>query len=94
MICCTDCRYEDNCFRRDTHVGTGTTYGCNEGEPKPDTYYDRFISKTPEELAAVFSTIAGCPLNVMESCPNGMNIDENCSARRCWLSWLMQEADE
>ena len=60
---------------------------------KMQTNYDRVISKSPEELAKFISSLAGCPLNVMEDCPRGKCV-KKCKARDCWHEWLKQEAND
>ena len=58
---------------------------------KPQTNYDRLISKTQEELAGWISRAVGCPLNVFEESPRGGCV-KNCKARDCWEVWLNKEA--
>ena len=54
------------------------------------TNYDRLISKTPEELAELFSHLC-CPYSL------GGKVDCNAGKKgcyQCWLDWLKQEATE
>lgn len=86
---CTECQFFDQekyYCKRLLHT---VTIGCPYGEPKPATHYDRLISKTPEELAELFSHLC-CPYSV------GGKVDcnaENKGCKECWLGWLKQEAE-
>lgn len=54
----------------------------------PVTNYDRIISKTPEELAAVCAD--GCCRDI--KCPDEFKNEDGLDCRGCWLDWLKQEA--
>lgn len=75
----------------DSYFGGTRCTRCDFVErPKP-TNYDRFISKTPEELAEWIISIepAACPYATW-----GYNDDCNKpDCRQCWLDWLRQEVE-
>ena len=56
-------------------------------EAKPQTNYDRIISKTPEELAEFLMRTGACFYDDCDYC-NGKDCDE------CWLDWLMKSEVE
>lgn len=67
-----------------------TRGNCGHLQYVPGSNYEMVIRKSPEEMSELFATIAGCPLNVMETCPDGHSPDQCRSAKDCWLAWLRQ----
>lgn len=56
------------------------------------TNYDRFVSKSPEELAEYFHIVVDC-----EFCPMVMSARECTDGKYCkelWLDWLKQEVGD
>lgn len=63
-------------------------------QKKPKTEADRIRAMTDEEIAAMLSTLGGCPLfHGMRDCPEGHSPTGNCYPRACWLELLKKEAD-
>lgn len=88
---CNNCKYED-CWEYAEPCSSCT----DMTNWKPQTNYDRIISKTPEELADYLSkNYGGCRALTTESyvCDyydNNLNTD----CHKCWLDWLKQDATE
>ncbi|MBO5970722.1 MAG: hypothetical protein J6S14_19790 [Clostridia bacterium] len=62
-------------------------------ERKPQTNYDRLISKTPEELAEIMAS--DCPPNYpLVNCREYEKYDGNLDCCKCWLDWLKAPADK
>ena len=65
-------------------------------ERKPQTNYDRLISKTPEELAVICEDgcppTPGSPICASVEIIEGETVKAHC--RRCWLNWLKSPAKE
>lgn len=62
-------------------------------ERKPQTNYDRLISKTPEELAEIIAS--DCPPNYpLVNCREYEKYDGNLDCCKCWLDWLKSPAEE
>lgn len=85
---CNNCKRKDYCeahsIENDSCVASGYS------DYVPQTNYDRIISKSPEELAELFSHMC-CPYSL------GGEIEcniENKGCKVCWLDWLKQEAKE
>lgn len=56
--------------------------------PKPKTNSDRIRAMSDEELAAFFAP-RGCPWIINEEpCP-----ERGITCNKCWLDWLIKEAD-
>lgn len=61
---------------------------------RPISRADRIRAKTDEEIAAMLSTLGGCPLfHGMRDCPKGHSPMKNCYPWACWLDWLRQEEE-
>ncbi len=85
MANCHKCKYEISaeCVPRSQKLGYPNCYQSTV------TNYDRIVSKTPEELAELFSHLC-CPYSV------GGKVDcnaENKGCKECWLDWLKQEEE-
>ena len=82
-----------SCLHKNVHPNVcsdclgGTHY--KPRKPRNKTNADRFSSKTPEELAKLFSHLC---------CPYSLGGKVDCNAEKngcyqCWLDWLRQEAE-
>ena len=62
-------------------------------ERKPQTNYDRLISKTPEELAVICED--ACPPHWHECPPiKGEEMELKSACQKCWLDWLKSPVEE
>ena len=77
----------------DSYFGGTRCTRCDFVEKPKPTHYDRFISKTPEELAEWFSHRVVA--NSVECPPQHgyKHCLEQDGCRACWLDWLRQEAE-
>lgn len=89
MISCSKCKKATLPVSDGGCIKTGgiVDIGCENGEPRILTNYDRVISKSPEKLAAWFNSYFTCPPKT--TCPMG-----EASCEKCWLGWLKQEATD
>lgn len=100
MRTCADCEYSEECPWGLVCMGQKNaprvmyTHSCEDWKPRHFTKADRIRAMTDEKLAMLLSSLAGCPLNVMETCPGKHKPTPKCSPRPCWLDWLQQEAKE
>ena len=94
-----ECEYGEECFYQENADGTyNHDLKPTHYDDKPQTNYDRIVSKTPEELATFFGTLPCCPPgNADELCFP----DNTCGADtkmmvKCWGTWLKApvEVDE
>lgn len=82
------------CDRCDQVSGCCLNYDgkpCQKLRSVEPNNYDRIRDMDVEEMSDMFSRIAGCPLNVMDNCPEGRQPDDSCNVRACWLIWLNTE---
>lgn len=81
-------------------VDADALFGCEYGEPRTNTNYDRFIRKTPEELAEFFAQQGyKKPVFYDEWLPlcnyvMGAKICHENGCKDCWLDWLLSPAKE
>ena len=92
MICCTDCRYDGKCDLQNGHEGT-LHFGCNDGEPVPETNADRIRSLSDEELTDFIVEQRFCVINpIADKLQIDMTV-QHVKCRKVVLDWLKQEAD-
>ena len=66
------------------------TYGLSDTVTA--TNYDRLIRKTPEEMAQII--VSGCPPDYPKGeCREYEKNDGNLDCPKCWLDWLLHEAE-
>ena len=96
---CRECKYIETrganryCTYHDAYVGW---HGCEYGESKPQTNYDRINSKTPEELADFFGTLPCCPPGSAEELcypENTCGADTKMMVK-CWMKWLKSPVED
>lgn len=81
----TACRYPSNAIVVEPKVIRGMM--VNPQIEKPQTNYDRLVSKTPEELAEIM--VSDCPPNYPHGeCREYEKNDGNLDCSKCWLDWL------
>lgn len=98
---CKDCVYAVQptttmrCYNHGIFMGDNAVV-CNEFKVKPQTNYDRIISKTPEEMAEFLQKIrGGCmALTTKSDSCNFYTDDLNTDCKACWLEWLQQDAEQ
>lgn len=63
---------------------------------KPQTNYNRIVSKTPEELAKFMGELPCCPpgAEVKELCYPMDSCEGTDLQVQCWLDWLKEEVKE
>lgn len=97
MISCSKCKKatlpvsDGGCIR----TGGIVDIGCEYGEPRILTNYDRIVSKSPEELAVVIAWpyLASPPwCSEHTTCPYISEDPTPCD--KCALDWLKQPVEE
>ena len=76
--------------------GTGAAWNCKKRR-KPQTNYDRIVSKTPEELATWiddYAAYAWCPVDAPIDQETHECLVHDGDCRLCILDWLRKEATE
>lgn len=89
---CDNCVNTECLWRAPTGGKDPPVMICPAKIDKPQTNYDRIVSKTPEELAKYFRFVVDC-----EFCPVVESARECTDGKYCmerWLDWLKQEATE
>ena len=68
--------------------------GCIWSSSKPQTNYDRLISKTPEELAELIGDNIDCNICKEKHSADGCPRTDEKDCYGVWLDWLKSPADK